>query len=401
MLTASGTDENLLEAIRAGAAGYLLKSESPETHRPLPARGDRRRGSALGLDRPPPARPRARRRPHRRRCPGCDRQAALRTRGRGAAAARRASRHRRDRDTGSTSPSTRCARTSRACCASSASPPPRGAERLAVARGAPRPQELTGNANGPICRRRGLDERRAASRGCSRPRARRRHAARAASPGLASSRKPSTVTSMSDRGSSTCASKPAETISRSGSKPEIRGSTILRERRRILGVPGAARERDVEDVPARRVRATGPRVERPLVQGDEEDRVVVAHDRLGAVAVVNVPVDDRHSLDSELRLRVAGRDDDVVEDAEPHRAVRAARGAPVDERARSRSGRRPRSRCPRRGRPPPRTSRTRSCRGRGAAACRSHGAASRTRPSARGEADPRSPTARPSHREAR
>jgi DNA-binding NarL/FixJ family response regulator len=30
VLTASGTEENLLAAIRAGAAGYLLKSESPE-----------------------------------------------------------------------------------------------------------------------------------------------------------------------------------------------------------------------------------------------------------------------------------------------------------------------------------------------------------------------------------
>ena len=30
MLTASGTEENLLGAIRGGAAGYLLKSEPPE-----------------------------------------------------------------------------------------------------------------------------------------------------------------------------------------------------------------------------------------------------------------------------------------------------------------------------------------------------------------------------------
>jgi len=30
VLTASGTEDNLLEAIRAGAAGYLLKSEPPE-----------------------------------------------------------------------------------------------------------------------------------------------------------------------------------------------------------------------------------------------------------------------------------------------------------------------------------------------------------------------------------
>src|SRR6059036_885812 len=30
VLTASGTEENLLAAIRGGAAGYLLKSEPPE-----------------------------------------------------------------------------------------------------------------------------------------------------------------------------------------------------------------------------------------------------------------------------------------------------------------------------------------------------------------------------------
>jgi DNA-binding NarL/FixJ family response regulator len=30
VLTASGTEENLLAAIRAGAAGYLLKTEPPE-----------------------------------------------------------------------------------------------------------------------------------------------------------------------------------------------------------------------------------------------------------------------------------------------------------------------------------------------------------------------------------
>src|ERR1700751_6303726 len=30
VLTASGTEENLLAAIRGGAAGYLLKTESPE-----------------------------------------------------------------------------------------------------------------------------------------------------------------------------------------------------------------------------------------------------------------------------------------------------------------------------------------------------------------------------------
>ena len=53
----------------------------------------------------------------------------------------------------------------------------------------------------------------------------------------------------------------------------------------------------------------------------EKDRVVVAHDRLGAVSVVDVPVEDRHAGKSQLRLRVAGGDDDVVDETEAHRSV--------------------------------------------------------------------------------
>ena len=45
----------------------------------------------------------------------------------------------------------------------------------------------------------------------------------------------------------------------------------------------------------------GAGIERPLVQRDEEDRVVAAEDRLRAVAVVHVPVDDRDPLDPERR----------------------------------------------------------------------------------------------------
>ena len=67
-----------------------------------------------------------------------------------------------------------------------------------------------------------------------------------------------------------------------------------------------------------------PGIERPLVERDEQDRVVAAHDRLGAVAVMDVPVDDRDALDPELGLRVARRDDGVAEDAEAHRAGRAS-----------------------------------------------------------------------------
>ena len=48
VLTASGTEENLLAAIRAGAAGYLLKTESPEKIAGFLRGVIRRRGSTSG-----------------------------------------------------------------------------------------------------------------------------------------------------------------------------------------------------------------------------------------------------------------------------------------------------------------------------------------------------------------
>ena len=51
VLTASGTEENLLAAIRAGAAGYLLKSEPPERIADFLRGVAGRRGRALGLGR--------------------------------------------------------------------------------------------------------------------------------------------------------------------------------------------------------------------------------------------------------------------------------------------------------------------------------------------------------------
>ena len=70
-----------------------------------------------------------------------------------------------------------------------------------------------------------------------------------------------------------------------------------------------------------RARAAGAGIERPLVQRHREDRVVAAEDRVGAVAVVHVPVDDRDALESERVLGVASGDRDVAEEAEAHRAV--------------------------------------------------------------------------------
>ena len=61
---------------------------------------------------------------------------------------------------------------------------------------------------------------------------------------------------------------------------------------------------------------------------------------------MDVPVDDRHSLDAERVLRVAGRDRDVVEDAEPHRvpAQRVVAGR-ADQREASGLDRRDRASC--------------------------------------------------------
>src|SRR6185312_15116680 len=50
-------------------------------------------------------------------------------------------------------------------------------------------------------------------------------------------------------------------------------------------------------------------------------RWVGPDDRLGAVAVMNVPVDDGDALGAVLLLRVTGGDDGVVEEAKAHRPV--------------------------------------------------------------------------------
>src|SRR5205085_7266390 len=89
----------------------------------------------------------------------------------------------------------------------------------------------------------------------------------------------------------------------------------------VVLVTRAGREWDVE---RRRAAFTGPAaagIERPLVHRGEEDRVVVAEDLLGAVAVVDVPIDDRHAPDPELGLGLPRSDRDVVEQAEAHRAT--------------------------------------------------------------------------------
>ena len=57
------------------------------------------------------------------------------------------------------------------------------------------------------------------------------------------------------------------------------------------------------------------------MQRDEEDGAVAAEDRLGAVPMVDVEVDDGHPLEPELGLRVARRHRGVVDQAKAHRPV--------------------------------------------------------------------------------
>ena len=77
------------------------------------------------------------------------------------------------------------------------------------------------------------------------------------------------------------------------------------------------------------------RIERPLVQRGEEHRIVAAEDRLGAVPLVDVDVDDRDSRQAELRLRVPRGDRNVVHETEAHRTLgeRVVPGRPHEREA--------------------------------------------------------------------
>ena len=97
VLTASGTEDNLLAAIRGGAAGYLLKSEPPERIAEF-LRGVGRGEAALSGEIARRLLEQVREGGGRARRSRLDRARAERPRARGAAPARRASRHRRDRE---------------------------------------------------------------------------------------------------------------------------------------------------------------------------------------------------------------------------------------------------------------------------------------------------------------
>src|SRR4029450_5387471 len=138
----------------------------------------------------------------------------------------------------------------------------------------------------------------------------------------ASSVNPSAVTRICASGSSTWASKPADTSTSPGSNARTAGSTSSSKAGRDTASSDPAPHGELGGRPRPPPRPAGARVERPLVERDEEDAFVVAKDRLRPVPVMDVPVDDRDSFDPERILRGARRDGDVVEETEPHRATR-------------------------------------------------------------------------------
>ena len=143
-------------------------------------------------------------------------------------------------------------------------------------------------------------------------------------------------------GSSACASTPADTSTSSGSNARTAGSTSCSKWARYSSSPHPAGRGTLTVVSSLVPGAARTRVERPLVQRREEHRVVAAEDRLRAVPVVDVDVDDRDARETELRLRVARRDRHVVHEAEAHRAVGervVARRAHEREAARSTASR--------------------------------------------------------------
>ncbi len=86
-----------------------------------------------------------------------------------------------------------------------------------------------------------------------------------------------------------------------------------------FGALGAGRQRGVDQVFGFGLVA-GERVERMLERRAEQDARVVSEDLLGAVAVVDVEIDDRHALQAMLVQRVGRAYRNVVEDAKAHGA---------------------------------------------------------------------------------
>ncbi len=105
-------------------------------------------------------------------------------------------------------------------------------------------------------------------------------------------------------------------------RPERRAApaaTSTRRCWRTTAAVGVRGHRHVDHV-RRRMVGAAVRIERVLEEADHQHALVVGEDVLGAVAVMDVEVDDRDALEAVHVERAARRDGDVVDEAEAHRA---------------------------------------------------------------------------------
>ena len=65
----------------------------------------------------------------------------------------------------------------------------------------------------------------------------------------------------------------------------------------------------------------GSRIKRPAVHRKEANRRIFPEDRLRAIAVVNVPIDDQNTMESVVLYRVPGAYGDMIDEAEAHGAI--------------------------------------------------------------------------------
>ena len=133
---------------------------------------------------------------------------------------------------------------------------------------------------------------------------------------------PASLTRQVASGSSRWASKPALTSTSSGSHDRISPHATCSTSERYAASPLPPGTGRFTVYPTRAGAHVGlrpgPRIQRRLVDRHEQDIGVRVEDVVGAVAVVDVPVDDHHPREP-VRSRGAPRGDrDVVEEAEPH-----------------------------------------------------------------------------------
>ncbi len=88
--------------------------------------------------------------------------------------------------------------------------------------------------------------------------------------------------------------------------------THSRRKRNILGVarPSSA---------ARFIRLAGARIKGILVCTEEKHRRIFVEGVLGAVAMMHIPINNGHPLQTVPLLQIPGGDRDVIEETKPHR----------------------------------------------------------------------------------